>query len=231
MIKRAGYTAILAIVLSIVPALSASELIVNGSFEAGFTGWTEVDQAGGSGSFFVQSGTGSPLNGFTVPAPPQGIFAAMTDQTGPGSHVLLQDFTVPLGATSVMLSFEVFISNQAGVFFKPDSLDYTTIPNQFAMVDILGAGAGDFDAPSSAIVNAYTSTANGGYFPFSFDLTPFVTPGTTYRLRLAEVDNQLFFNAGFDSVSIQANAVPEPGSLFLLLSGAAGLGFMVRRKG
>jgi hypothetical protein len=50
------------------------------------------------------------------------------------------------------------------------------------------------------------------------------------RLRLAEVDNQLYFNAGFDSVSIQANGVPEPGSLLLLLSGAAALGLIVRRK-
>ena len=52
--------------------LAHANLITNGGFENGggsLTGWTETDQAAGSGSFFLQSGTGSPLNGFPVPAP------------------------------------------------------------------------------------------------------------------------------------------------------------------
>jgi hypothetical protein len=218
------------VLLSLVPAASAGELLTNGGFEAGVAGWTLFDQAGGSGSFFVQSGTGSPLNGFGVPAPPQGTNAAMTDQGGPGTHVLLQSFTVPLGSTSVMLSFQSFIGNQAAAF-NPDSVDYTVIPNQQAIVDILGSVGGAFDNPSTAVVNAFTSTANGGYSPVSFDLTSFVTPGSTYTLRLAEVDNQLFFNAGFDDVSIQAvGAVPEPGSAVLLLCGVAALGVKASRR-
>jgi hypothetical protein len=36
--------------------------------------------------------------------------------------------------------------------------------------------------------------------PITFDLTPFA--GTTVRIRFAEVDNQLFFNASVDSVAI-----------------------------
>src|SRR6266852_631235 len=70
----------------------ATDLVINGDFEAGsLTGWTVRDQAGGDGSWFIQRGTMSPESGFLVPAPPQGSFAAMTDQFGPGSHILYQD--------------------------------------------------------------------------------------------------------------------------------------------
>jgi hypothetical protein len=71
--------------------------LVNGSFELNdglgsnvFTGWTVVDLAGSSGSWFVQSGNASPLTGFVVQPPTDGSFAAMTDQFNPGSHILYQ---------------------------------------------------------------------------------------------------------------------------------------------
>ena len=38
--------------------------------------------------------------------------------------------------------------------------------------------------------------------PVSVDLTPFA--GQTVRLRLAEVDNRFFFNAGADAISISS---------------------------
>jgi hypothetical protein len=70
----------LVIVASLVLFLTATRakaalLTVNGGFETGFAGWTVLDQAGGSGSWFIQTGTASPLNGFAVPSPPEGSFA------------------------------------------------------------------------------------------------------------------------------------------------------------
>ena len=56
-------------------------LISNGGFESGFSGWTRADQFGSDGTFFVQTGPSSPVNGFSVPAPPEGSKAAMTDST------------------------------------------------------------------------------------------------------------------------------------------------------
>ena len=56
-------------------------LITNGGFESGFSGWTRANQLGSEGTFFVQTGTSSPVNGFSVQAPPEGSNAAMTNST------------------------------------------------------------------------------------------------------------------------------------------------------
>src|SRR5437016_4892918 len=78
--------------------------INNGGFESGFAGWTRADQLGSEGTFALQTGTASPVNGTTVPAPPGGSTAAMTDAQGPGSHVLYQSFTVTAPVPQAVLS-------------------------------------------------------------------------------------------------------------------------------
>jgi hypothetical protein len=214
------------------------ELITNGSFEAGggsFAGWTVTNQAGGSGDWFVQSGTTSPLSGFPVPAPPEGTHAAMTDQPGPGSHVLIQDFVVPTDVASATLSFDKFVGNRDGPFATPNSLDFTVIPNQQARVDILTATANPFSvAPGDVLLNVFQThtgdpTVDSGYSVVSTDLTSFLQShaGQTLALRFAEVDNQLFFQFGVDSVSLDVTtvtAVPEldPSSMAGALALASG---------
>src|SRR5438046_94262 len=94
-ILRNSRTIFLSSALACTLAIQARADIINGGFESGFTGWSRADQVGGNGQFLTQTGTASPVNQFPVPAPPQGITAAMTDALGPGSHVLYQDFVVP----------------------------------------------------------------------------------------------------------------------------------------
>jgi hypothetical protein len=164
------------------------------------------------------------MNGFTVPAPPQGTHAAMTDQGGPASSVLLQPFTVPPGS-KVTLGFDVYVNNLDG-FFPPPSLDFTTIPNQQARVDILTAGATPFALGSSVLDNVFEPLSNTtAYVPETFDITSAVGGGGVFQLRFAVVDNQNAFNLGIDAVSIVATsaAVPEPDSLILLAIGVIGL--------
>src|SRR5258708_11820533 len=88
-----------------------ADLITNGGFESGFSGWSRANQVGSDGQFFAQTGTASPVNGFTVPAPPQGTTAAMTDALGPGSHVLYQDFLVPALVPGAAHGFALYINN------------------------------------------------------------------------------------------------------------------------
>lgn len=210
----------------------AVNAVNNGSFEvnggagtSGFTGWTVVDQAGGSGSWFVQTGTTSPTSAATVMAPTNGSFAAMTDQSGPGSHVLYQDIAVP--ANGGTLVFDLFINNQAAAFSvpAPATLDYTVNPNQQFRADLIATTAGDFDVGAGVLANIYQTLPGdplaSGYSTISFDLSAFA--GQTVRLRFAEADNQNFFQAGIDNVGILAapTSVPVLGSWGLGLLMAA----------
>jgi hypothetical protein len=192
----------------IAPPAAMAASVANGGFETGdFTDWTVVDQAGGSGSWFVYTGTSSPLNGFTVPAPPEGTFAAITDQGGPGSHLLYQDIVLEAGFTHT-LSFILYLQNQGGAFATPETLDYTVFPNQQYRVDIVSPAAPPDSVASADVLAAVFRTEVGdpltlGPTTVTFDLTPFA--GTTVRLRFAEVDNQGFFQAGVDDVRVESS--------------------------
>lgn len=212
----------------------AASLISNGGFESGFSGWTVADQSGSSGSWYIQSGTGSPLNSFAVPAPPEGTSAAMTDQTGPGSHVLYQDFVVPGSVLAATLEFSLFLSNSASDYFAPDSLDAFAEANQQFRADIITTTADPFSVAAGDVLQNLYQTLPGdplvsGYTLISVDVTALLQAhlGETLRLRFAEVDNQLFFNAGVDAVSL--NVVPEPSTL-ALAGVAAVVGLLAARR-
>ena len=219
-----------------------SAALVNGGFEAGFSGWTRVDQTGGDGTFVLQSGTISPVNADPVPAPPQGNVAAMTDSQGPGSHLLYQDFLVAGPAS--LLSFDLFIGNRAGLFATPASLDFALTSqigaqtlNQQARVDIVRTAADPFSVAAADILQSLYLTQIGdppvqGYFSVTRDLSVFFGAhgGETLRLRFAEVDNVAPFQFGVDNVRFAApGVVPEPPMWVLLASALAAL-LLARRR-
>jgi len=224
-------------------ALSAqarAELIINGGFESGFTGWSRADQIGSVGTFLIQTGTSTPVNALPVPAPPQGTFAAMTDAQGPGAHVLYQDFTVSSTLAAALLSFDLYVGNRADAFFTPPSLDFATSTlNQQARVDILAQGADPFSvAAADVLLNVYQTNVGdplvSGYNLRSADLTSLVNShlGQSLRLRFAETDNVFIFNLGVDNVSLQnlTNVVPEPSYWFMSSCAFLGIVWFRRRQ-
>ena len=182
-------------------ALAAS--VANGNFETGdLSGWTVVNS--GSGSWFNYSGTTSPLSFFPIAAPPQGTFAATTDQSGPGSHILYQDIALE-PAFNHTLTFTLYYANQAGAFATPASLSETVAPNQQYRVDIMKPSASVTSVAPGDILASVFQTHVGdpttlAPTPMTVDLTPFA--GQTVRLRFAEVDNQSYFQASVDDVKI-----------------------------
>jgi hypothetical protein len=62
-----------ALLAAALAAPASAQIIINGSFESGFTGWTRLEQTGSNGTFALQSGAVSPVNAFAVPAPPAGL--------------------------------------------------------------------------------------------------------------------------------------------------------------
>lgn len=212
------------------PSQARATSIINGGFEAGFTGWTRANQLGSEGTFELQTGTTSPVNGTTVPAPPGGSRAAMTDAEGPGSHVLYQTFTVDALVSLATLNFDLFIGNRAAAFFAPNTLDFATPTlNQQARVDIIASGADRFSlAPGDVLQNLFKTNPGdalvSGYTHLSVDVTSIFNShfNGPLTLRFAETDNVSIFQMGVDNVVIQASprqVIPGPSSWILTLTG------------
>jgi hypothetical protein len=220
------------------PLATQADLLINGGFETGFAGWTLGDAIGSDGSFHLQTGALSPVNGFPLPTPPEGLAAAMTDAFGPGSHVLYQDFLVPTPVSAAVLEFSLLINNGGDDFYAPSTLEFSGLDlNQQARVDVLLTSADPFSiAASDVLLNVY-QTQPGDLLFFDYttiqtDLTSLFLahPGETLRLRFAEVDNVLFFNLGIDDVSLRVtNLVPEA-STWLVMPVAVGLATVSLRQ-
>jgi hypothetical protein len=200
-----------AVAMLAVPGASSAAIVVNGGFETGdFTGWTVFDQPSGfSGAWFVYTGTSSPLNKFLIAAPPQGTYAAVTDQGDQGSSVLYQDIALEAGFKHT-LSFDIYYDNHAGAFATPPSLDFIDFPNQQYRVDVMKPSAPVTSVASGDVLATVFQTKVGGPLTLAptritFDLSPFA--GTTVRLRFAEVDDESFFNASVDDVVVTSKHV------------------------
>ena len=139
-----------------------------------------------------------------------------------------------MGTISGTVAFDIFVGNQANDFFTPNTLDFSTPTlNQQARVDLLLAGSDPFTlSATDLLLNLFQTAAGGplvsGYNTVTVDLSALLAAnaGNTLRLRFAEVDNVFTFNFGVDRVSLEASdltEVPEPGTLFLLGIGLAGV--------
>jgi len=230
--KPASFTVAASLVL-LSGAVHAQDLISNGGFESGLAGWTTADLLGSDGTFQVQSGALSPVNGFAVPPPPQGIRAAMTDASAPGAHALYQDFVVPASVPNATLRFSLFVRNSAAAFSTPASLDWATPTlNQQARVDIMTNSSDPFSVSAGDVLQNVYQTIVGsdlitGYNEFTIDLTALLAAhtGETLRIRFAETDNVNIFNFGVDSVSL---TVPAPSAL--ILASLASVAYARRRR-
>jgi hypothetical protein len=210
-------------------AVSSSELVVNGGFEAGLTGWTVTNQ--GTGDWFTDDVFedppfgGTPVSGNATVGPASGDWYAVSDQPGAGVHVLEQLFAVPSEpAASIVLSFEMFVNDwsELGPIVNPAGLDHDAGRNQHVRVDLMTAVASPFDIGAGVVANFYLGVDGlnkpNPYTPYAFDITSLVTPGSSYKVRFAEVDNQLWLNQGVDNVSILYAPVPEPAALALVVA-------------
>lgn len=223
-------------VVSAAASAAPVELITNGNFNAGLTGWTVVNQANGSGNWFIGTvGNTAPVSGLPTSAIGGSGNYAVTDQSGPGSHVLLQNFTVGAGASSVIASFSMFANDWSNVGpLNAGDLNFNNGRNQHARVDILKSTASAFSVSSSDIIATLIAPMVDlgndphNFLAYSFDITSAVAAGGSFILRFAEVDNQSNFNVGIDNVSVLANTVPEPVSLALV--GGALLGLAASRR-
>jgi hypothetical protein len=208
------------------------DLIHGGDFE--FFGFGPFGQfPSGDGQWYLQSGTHNPLTGtVTVPAPPGGKFAAMTDGGFPGEHILYQSIFVPDVVMTATLQFSRYINNatfHSGPFVSPPSLQYAGFDNQQARVDfITSTSIPDSTSPTDVLLNVFQTQPGdpliSGYVTQTVDVTALLQAHThqVLRLRFAETNNLGIFYFGIDNVSLVV-ATPEPATFALAGFGCVGL--------
>jgi len=183
----------------------AVEFIVNGGFETGnFTGWSVVDT--GNGTYVINDGTFIPTSGQGALPPITGNFDVVTNQGGPGLHILSQFFVVPSNIQSAMVSWNDRIRNAAGTFSDP---------NQEFRVELI-------DVSLNVIQEIYSTNPGDPTMQIGpnfrqFDLTALLQTltGQQVSLRFSEQDNLGFFNLTLDDISfvIQTNGVTQTAGL------------------
>lgn len=225
----AAITALALWLLAAAPAGAAT--IVNGDFETGNLGGWALSNSNSDGSWYAYSGTDSPYEKehplpefpegeefplLQVPPPPQGTFAALSDQGGPGLRILYQDVALEPGQTHTLSMLVYYRSFPEITVPSPDSLDPGEFegemgpeppPNQQYRVDVIKQSAPLDTVNPEDILSTVFRTNNGdpkelGPTTVSADLSAFA--GQTVRLRFAEVDNRGNFEAGTDAVAISS---------------------------
>lgn len=191
-----------AAVLLALPALAAATTVVNGNFETGdLEGWALVDEPQPpTGTWFAYRAE----DGAFQP-PPQGEFAAITDQGDPGTHFLYQD--IPIVAGQPYLTMTVYYDSDGPITVpSPDTFDAGAPGdgNQQYRIDVMKPTAPlESLDPADIFATVFRTVdgapPSGAPRTVGVDLSSLV--GQTVRLRLAEVDNLGPLHAGVDSVA------------------------------
>jgi len=198
------------------PGLAAAATVVNGGFETGdLRGWT-VSQATGLGDWFAYEGADPPISGKevagSVPAPPQGDFAAITDEYNPDTLVLYQDIGLPAGLDHRLSLLAFYTSHEPIAVPSPDTLSVDdevlgAARNQQFRIDVMRPEAPVESVDPADVLLTVLQTRKGapkemGPTRLTADLTPFA--GQTVRLRIAVAAHEETLNAGVDAVAVES---------------------------
>jgi hypothetical protein len=213
----ARWVAILALALaSLTPGVAGAEEVVNGGFESGnFAGW-EVRQSTGAGRWYAYKGTEPPIphqrGAVSVQPPPQGAFAAITDQANPETLLLYQDLQLEPGTSYKLSLLAYYDSYSALTTPSPDTLSVDeealgSKANQQFRIDVMKPdSAPDSVNPEDVLLNLFRTKGGGGrkMEPTQLigDLAPFA--GQTVRLRIAVAATEEVLSAGVDAVALSA---------------------------
>ena len=182
-------------------------------FESGtLTNWSVTRN--GAGSWFIYSNghtapepsRSDPNVPFSVPDPPQGKFAAVTDMNGPGARILYRDVRLD---GRYLLRLTVFYVN-TGEFGNAETLAYdVNETNQQFRIDLVRPSApADSLAPGDVLVNIFHTSPGDPDLrqpgDVTFDLSRW--QGQTVRLRFASVDNRNPLRVGVDNIRLEPMA-------------------------
>lgn len=219
-VRRSSGWAILftaALVAATVPTGAGAATVGNGNFESGtLAGWN-VSQETEAGNWFAYKGTDAPIghhrsNAAPLQAPPQGTYAATTDEANPDTLILYQDIALEPGYTHRLSLLVYYNSYDPIAIPKPDmlSVDEQALggqTNQQYRIDVMKPDAPlDSVNPDDILRTVFQTKPRDpeamSPTKLTVDLTPFA--GQTVRLRIANAVHEEVFNAGVDAISISS---------------------------
>ncbi len=203
----------------------AGEKVVNGDFEAGtLRGWS-VYQANPFGDWFAYQGTETPIGAnrkkqsntgaVSVQPPPQGTYAAVTDEVEPDTLILYQDVALESGHDYQLSLVAYYDSYRPIAIPTPNTLSIAEeallLPNgkfqenQQFRIDVMKPDAPLESLEPADILRTVFTTKLGDRRTMAprkltTDLSAFA--GQTVRLRIANTVTEEVFNAGVDAISI-----------------------------
>jgi len=209
---------VVALVALLVPSSAPAATVVNGNFESGnLNGWS-VHRATFAGNWFAYKGTEAPIGGKRnaepVQPPPQGAFAAISDEANPDTLILYQDIALEPGRSHFLSLLTYYNTYKPIAIPSPDTLsvDFETLngqKNQQYRIDVMRPEAPiESIAPGEVLLTLFRTKQGGpDKMPptqFTADLSAFA--GQTVRLRVAVAAHEEVLNAGVDDVAI----TPDP---------------------
>jgi hypothetical protein len=214
--------ALVAVSLFCARAFAQTDVLANGSFESGLSGWTTATNLGGgatgtcgyNGDTAPGTETLTSVAGFPATDGTQLALGSVSQTAGAGliiSCVLYQDVAIPAGATTATFSFDIGIKNAlnnnntnnaavVGIYST------ATVP-AFGDAAAVGGASGKLNYVQATDVTLQSRSSA------SFDISS--KAGQTVRFAIVNAANQLGHeNIGIDHVRFLVNtATPIPASV------------------
>jgi hypothetical protein len=213
----ARWVLLAALVLAVLaPSAAPAATIVNGDFERGTLGGWGFHQSTGAGKWYAYQGTEPPIpherGAVSVQPPPQGRYAAITDQANPDSLRLFQDLRLEPGSKYRLSLLAYYDSYAALTIPSPDTLsvDEETLgpqANQQFRIDVIRPEApADSVNPGDVLLNIFRTRPGGARKMAPTRLVANLAPfaGQTVRLRIVVAATEEVLSAGVDAVELSS---------------------------
>jgi hypothetical protein len=214
-----GFSALL-----VVPAGATTNLITNGSFESGLSGWTPVNNALANPISVIDYGCACayPTGAYGEAVPVDNSTSASPDVAGGHAAYFVDDFAVNQGLTQMTYlspgNYEVGFSAYLPLngFNNPNDATFTG--------SVLGQSIAEFTASAGTAQNwqNYSGVVHvdvaGNY------LTSFVFNSFGYPAKDVVIDRVYAISTARDAT------VPEPAIWVSMITGFAAVGLMMRRR-
>jgi hypothetical protein len=206
------------LVVALVPADAAAATVVNGDFESGtLNGW-HVHRVTEAGNWFAYKGTDAPIGSKRptpadpVQPPPQGTYAATTDEANPDTLILYQDVALEAGSSHQLSLLAYYDSYEPIAVPAPSTLsvDEEVLGgqgNQQFRIDVMKPDAPlESVDPADILRTVFATKPKDPQTMAPTRLTANLSAfaGQTVRLRIANAVDDEVFNAGVDAISISS---------------------------